>query len=105
MFKLIANTYSENTQRSFNEGEIQVNIPLAAIVPADQLGDYTAADFNIQCNVLNTNPTSVGVTVSEIAIVGDLVSLPITIKAVEFSGGEWLDLAGTKTVHLFITVV
>jgi hypothetical protein len=105
LFKLTPNIYSENTQRTFTDGQIQVNIPLAAIVPSDQLGSYTAASFNIQCNVLNTNPTSIGLTVSEISIVNDLVSLPITIKAAEYSGGEWVDVAGTKTVHLFITVV
>jgi hypothetical protein len=74
-------------------------------VSADLIGSYTAADFNIQCNVLNVSPVSLGVTVGDIEIFDNLLTLPITINAVEFSDGEWSDLAGQKMVHLSITVV
>jgi hypothetical protein len=105
LFKVIPNTYSENLQRTFVEGTVQINIPVAAIVSADLIGSYTAADFNIQCNVLNVSPVSLGVTVGDIEIFDNLLTLPITINAVEFSDGEWSDLAGQKMVHLSITVV
>jgi hypothetical protein len=105
LFKVIPNTYSENLERTFVEGSIQINIPVAAIVPEDLIGSYTAADFNIQCNVLNVSPVSLGVTVGDIEIFDNLLTLPITINAVEFSDGEWSDIAGQKMVHLSITVV
>lgn len=105
LFKLIPNTYSENLARTFVNGSIQINIPVAAMVPVDQLGNYTAADFNIQCNVLNVNPVSLGVTVGDIEFFDNLISLPITINAIEYSEGEWSALAGQKMVHLSITVV
>ncbi len=105
LFKLIPNTYSSNLIRSFTNGEVQVNVPIAAIVPEDQIGNYTAANFNVQCNVLSSTPVSIGVTVSEIQFFDSLISLPITIKAIEYIDEEWTPLAGQKTVHLSITVV
>jgi hypothetical protein len=105
MFKLTSNSYSENTQRTFVDGQVQVNIPIAAIVPAADIGLYQASSFNVQCSILGSNPISHSVSVSEIAISNDLVSLPITINAIEYSSGEWSPLTGPKTVHLFITVV
>jgi len=105
LFKLIPNTYSENLSRTFSNGEIEINIPLAAIVPTDQIGNYTAENFNVQCNVLNSNPVSLSVTINEIQISDSLVSLPITIKAIEYVDSEWSNITGQKTVHLSITVV
>lgn len=105
LFKVIPNTYNENLSRTFVNGSLEINIPVAAIVPVDQIGSYTAADFNIQCNVLNVNPVSLGVTIGEIELFDNLMSLPITVSGVEFSDGEWSDLSGQKVVHLSITVV
>ena len=105
LFKLIPNTYSENLSRTFSGGEVEINIPLSAILPSDQIGSYTAENFNVQCNVLNTNPVSLAVTVGEIQFFDSLISLPITIKAIEYVDSEWSDVAGQKMVHLSITVV
>jgi hypothetical protein len=105
LFKLTPNIYSENLVRTFVNGQIDINIPIAAIVPADLIGNYTAENFNVQVNVLGSSPTSIGVSVSEIEIVSNLVSLPISINAIEYSGSEWVTLEGQKTVHLLITVV
>jgi hypothetical protein len=107
-FKLIPNTYSENLSRTFVSGEVQIAIPIAAIVPeaeAERLGAYQAEDFNIQCTVLNVNPVSVSVTVGDIDFFDSLMSLPITIKAIEYDNDEWSALTGQKMVHLSITVV
>jgi hypothetical protein len=105
LFKLTPNIYSENVVRTFVAGQIDINIPVAAIVPGDLVGNYTAENFNIQANVLGTSPISLGVSVSEIQIVNDLVSLPISINAIEYSESEWVSVEGQKTVHLLITVV
>lgn len=105
MFKLTPNIYSENVVRTFVDGAISINLPLAAIVPTDLIGNYEAENFNVQANVLGQNPTSIGVSVSDIAIVSNQVVLPILISGIEYSNGEWALLEGQKTVHLFITVV
>jgi len=105
LFKLIPNTYSENLSRTFSGGEIEINIPIAAMVPADQIGSYTAENFNVQCNVMNNNPVALAVTVGEIQFFDSLISLPITIKAIEYVDSEWSSLTGQKVVHLSITVV
>ena len=108
LFKLIPNMYSENLSRTFVNGEIQITIPIAAILPEDEaerLGAYQAEDFNIQCTVLNTNPVSLSVTVGDIDFFDSLMSLPITIKAIEYNNNEWSALVGQKMVHLSITVV
>lgn len=105
LFKLTPNLYSENVVRTFNNGSIQINLPLAAIVPADLVGNYEASNFNIHVSVLGQDPVALGVTVSEIAIVSNQVVLPISVNAIEFVNGEWASVDGQKTVHLFITVV
>jgi hypothetical protein len=107
LLKLIPNAYSLNTVRSFNSGQVQINIPVSTIVSdsEEQLGSYNASNFNVQCNVLSTNPVSVGVSIGEIQIYDNLESLPITISGVEYSDEEWISLAGQKTIHLYITVV
>ncbi len=105
LFKLTPNIYSENVVRTFVGGQIDINIPVAAIVPADLVGNYTSENFNIQANILGTSPISLGVSVSEIEIINNLVSLPISINAIEYSESEWVSVEGQKTVHLLITVV
>jgi hypothetical protein len=105
LFKLIPNTYSSNLVRNFVNGQVELNIPIAAILPEDQIGSYTAANFNIQCNVLSPTPVSLGVTVSEIQFFDSLMSLPITINATEYLDQEWVPVSGQKTLHISITVV
>jgi len=105
LFKLVPNFYSENLQRTFADGTVELAIPLAAIVPPDLIGNYTADSFNIQVQVLGLNPIAASVSVSEIEIFNNLVSLPISINAAELVDGVWELASGEKTVHLFITVV
>jgi hypothetical protein len=105
LFKLTPNIYSENLTRTFVAGEADINIPLAAIIPADLIGNYTAENFNVQVSILGTSPVSVAVSVSEIEIVNNLVSLPISLNAIEYLESEWASIEGQKTVHLLITVV
>lgn len=104
--KLIPDSYKENVARTFsNSGQIQINVPLSAVINYELVGSYTEEDFNIQCTVLNTNAVALSITVGEIVDVSGIQSLPITVKAIEFSNSEWQPLTGLKTVHLSITVV
>jgi hypothetical protein len=104
--KLIPDSYVENVARTFSAtGEIDINVPLSAIINYELVGSYTAEDFNIQCSVLNLNPISLAITVGDLVSVSGIQSLPISIKAIEYSDSEWVPLVGLKTVHLSITVV
>jgi len=103
--KLIPNTWSSNRSPTFVNGQVQINIPVVSIVSSSQMANLSASDFNIQHNILNSNPTSSALSVGALVTEGDTIVLPLTIKAVEYSGGTWSNLAGQKTVHLFITMV
>lgn len=104
--KLIPDSYSENVSRTFSStGEVNVNIPLSAIINYELVGSYTAEDFNVQCTVLNVNPLALSVTIGDLVSVSGIQSLPITLKAVELADDVWQPLVGLKMVHLSITVV
>ena len=109
LMKLTPNVYSLNNQTVFADGSATINIPLSAIIPSypELLATVTSESFNIQCNITNQNPVSFGMTVGEIVIdpiTSDQI-LQLTINAVELDSGNWVSLAGTKIVHLYITVV
>lgn len=105
LLKLIPNTYSVNNTGTFVDGQRSINIPVINVVPLDQVANISAANFNIQYNILNNNPISSSLSVGELVSQDDIVILPLTINAVEYSEGSWSNLSGQKTVHLFITVV
>lgn len=105
LLKLIPNTYSVNNTGTFVDGERSINIPVINVVPLDQVANISAANFNIQYNILNNNPVSSSLSVGELVSQDDIVILPLTINAIEYSDGAWSNLSGQKTVHLFITVV
>jgi hypothetical protein len=108
LFKLISNTYSTNRTVTFIAGEKSINVPVSSIVPQDQVGTVTAANFNVQYSITsNSNPVSSSLSILPIATesgTGNLV-LPLSFNAIEFDEGEWVNLAKEVTVHLFITVV
>jgi hypothetical protein len=106
LFKLMANTYSTNRSVGFTDGSGSVNIPVSSIVPAELVGSVTAQNFNIQYNILDgINPLASSISVEDLETVDDEIVLPISLKAVGYDGEAWVDATGTKTVHLFITVV
>jgi hypothetical protein len=58
----------------------------------------TADDFVIRYNIENTNPIA-----SNFTYVISGSNIVITIEAIEYVTGSWVDLAGSKDVHLFIS--
>jgi hypothetical protein len=102
LFKIIPNTFSSNITKSFSAGSTIINVPIANITST---GNLLAANFNIQHSIVGNNPTSSSISVGTIAIVDDVQVLPITINAIEFVDEAWSLLAGTKVIHLTITVV
>jgi hypothetical protein len=104
LYRLINNFFTKNYETpDFIDGVWTKAIPLAEVVAANQIGSISSSQLNIQYNILNQNPVSSSLTLGEIN--PDDQSIPITIKALEFNGTNWVNLDGSKTVHLFITVV
>lgn len=105
LFKLLPNVYSETYTENFTNGVWEKNLPVSAIVPLDQIPNIASSNFNIQHNILGTEPISSSLEIGAITTVDDLLILPITIRAIKYSSGTWSNLTGQQTVHLFITVV
>lgn len=106
LFKLVSNIYSKNyTTVSFVNGEANINIPVAEIIPSDFVGTASSENFNIQHNVLNQFPVASAVSVGEIVNSGGALVLPITLTAHELVDGSFEPIASEKSVHLFITMV
>lgn len=104
VLKLSSSIYSYNETVTFDSNGALVgtiNIDLFNFVPEDLIGTYSAENFNVQVNVLNQNPVSLGISV------GDIVQeqvLPISLNAVEYVSGSWQPLAGSKTAHVLVTI-
>lgn len=106
LFKLVSNIYSKNyTTVSFVNGEANINIPVAEIIPSDFVGTASSENFNIQHNVLNQFPVASAVSVGEIVNSGGALVLPVTLTAHELVDGSFEPIASEKSVHLFITMV
>jgi hypothetical protein len=100
--------FSTNRTVGFLEGQAinEIDFKVSNIVPMSLVSGLTAADFNVQCTVANDNPVSSSITVLPITIqagTGDVI-LPVSVNAVEYSGGSWNPLTGTHVVHFLITI-
>lgn len=104
IFKLSPVSYSYNQTITFTAGESEnIEINLSSFLPPNLLAIYEAADFNVQVNILNSNPVSYSLSIDEIPV-GETLVLPLTINAIEYASGSWQSLSGEKTVHIFITL-
>lgn len=103
--KLIPNTYVTNQSIDFST----VNycyIPIAAIVDPSYVGNTDASNFSVQA----TFGTSAGYPIvtsikTEVVTLGGFENLKITFYAKEFNGTDWVDIAGSRTANLHISVV
>ena len=102
---LVPTIYSDNYEVTFIDGEATVNVPLNSFVPSEIISSVESSSFNIQININNLLPVSFGATVGNIQTNAGLRTLAIDLKAIEYSSNTWIDLAGQKTVQLFITMV
>jgi hypothetical protein len=107
LFKLNPNTYSKNSVLSFTNGSAEIWVPIVSITGGEMsISGLSSGSFNVQHTVISQSPVASSIYVSDLAISpDDILALPITIKASEFSGGDWSLLSGEKTVHIFITMV
>ena len=109
LMKLLPNTYSNNYNRTFDSnGETTINIPVVTITGTSNLSSTLSSEqFNVQYSILNSESKVMAsnISVREIFTDGDIVSLPIDIKASEFDGTNWTPVQGLRSVHLLINVV
>jgi len=94
--------YSAIQTLSFSSGSASTTIPISNIVTVTG-SPLTASNFNVQFQIEGANPIAASMEVPALAGAG--TNLVINFDAVQYSGGSWSALTGSKTVHLFISIV
>jgi hypothetical protein len=94
--------YSAVETISFSSGSGSITIPISNIVTVSG-SPLTASNFNVQFQIEGTNPIAAAMEIPALAGAG--TNLVINFNAVQYSGGSWSVLTGSKTVHLFISIV
>jgi hypothetical protein len=103
--KLIPNTYVSNKSIDFTT-QNYCYIPIADIVDPSYVGGVDASNFSVQV----TFGTSAGFPIvssikTEVVTVSSIQNLKITFYAKEFDGTNWIDISGSRTANLHISVV
>jgi hypothetical protein len=106
--KLMTDKFSTNRTVGFLDGQVinAIDFKVSNIVPMSLVSGLTAADFNVQCTIANDNPVASSIAVLPITIqagTGDVI-LPVSVNAVEYSGGNWTPMTGTHVIHFLITI-
>lgn len=103
VLKVNPTIYSGIYTVDFSNGSGQVKIPLVNIIETSGV-TVSASNFAIQFSIGNDKPTCASISST---IIGGISNdeLQISFKGTEFSGGSWIDLEDTVTVHLLITIV
>ena len=106
VLRLNPTIYSYNQTVAFDSSGTSldpIEILLSNFISEDLIGTYSSENFNVQVNILNENPVSVGTTVLAITP-GSIQALPISLKAIEYSSGSWQPLTGSQTVQILVTL-
>lgn len=103
LFDLLPESASFKRTATFASGSTIIYVPVTQITPI--VDGLTASNFNVQYSIENSDPVSSSITLGSLVEESGVLNLPITINSVEFSGGAWSALSGSKTVNLFITMV
>lgn len=103
--KLIPNTYVKNDLVNFSVDNASY-IKISDIVDPSYTGDVDASNFSVQV----TFATSAGFPIvssikTEVVTVSGFQNLKITYYAKEFNGTNWVDISGSRTANLHISVV
>lgn len=103
--KLIPNTYVTNQNIDFDTANY-CHIPIASIVDPSYVGSTDASNFSVQV----TFGTSAGYPIvssikTEVVTLSSIENLKITFYAKEFDGTDWIDISGSRTANLHISVV
>jgi len=93
--------YSKNITTTYSAGIAQIVVPINDIVSISG-APLVEANFNIQNNIIHSNPVASSITSLEVTESQNLV---INFKAVESVTGTWQDLDDDVISHLFISIV
>jgi hypothetical protein len=112
LLRLVPNTFLQNfgddpEETNFVNGEMIYNLPLSTVIPLASVGVYQKNNFNIQHSIVYSQPVASSIIVGDIALIGDTLILPVTVKAVTFNllTQTWSNLEGPAVVHFLTTVV
>jgi hypothetical protein len=94
--------YSAIETVSFSSGNGSITIPITNIVTVSG-SPLTKSNFNVQYQIEGANPIASSIEIPALAGAG--TNLVINLHASQYSGGSWSALTGSKTVHLFISIV
>lgn len=94
--------YSAVETVSFTSGSGSITIPISNIVTVSG-SPLTASNFSVQFQIEGPNPIASSMEIPALAGAG--TNLVINFDAVQYSGGSWSALSGSKTVHIFISIV
>lgn len=103
--KLIPNTYVTNKSIDFSTVNY-CHIPISDIVDPSYIGNVDSSNFSVQV----TFATSAGYPIvssikTEKVTLSSIENLKITFYAKEFDGTNWIDISGSRTANLHISVV
>ena len=102
VLKISPAIYSAVETVPFTSGAGAITIPISSIVTVSG-SPLTASNFNVQFQIEGANPIASSMEIP--ALEGAGTNLVINFDAVQYSGGSWSALTGSKTVHLFISIV
>jgi hypothetical protein len=94
--------YSSTDTVVFTSGSGSITIPVSNIVTVSG-SPLTASNFNVQFKIEGANPIASSMEIP--ALEGNGSNLVINFDAVQYSGGSWSALDGSKKVHIFISIV
>lgn len=103
--KLIPNTYVTNKNINFSVQNFCL-IPISSIVDPGYTGSITAASFSVQATFSTSATYPIANSIkTEIVTESGTQNLKITFYAKEFDGTSWVDISGSRTANLHISVV
>ena len=94
--------YSAIDTTTFTSGNASITIPISNIANVSG-SPLTAANFNIQHTVVGTKPIASSIEIPELIPPGS--NLVINFHCVEYNGSSWVPLSGSKSIHLFVSIV
>lgn len=109
LVSLKTNYYSSIKEVTAADGKLTIPpISVAEIYGLSELDAATSSRFNIQYSVASpesSGPMATTLIVKDLITSQGFLALPLEIKGVEYVDGTWGPITGSKSVHLFITVV
>lgn len=114
LFNLTPQVTNQSYTEVFESGILELSVPVGNIIPTSLVGEVSSTNFNVQANIISSNPVSQGIIIGEPETINDIVVLPLTINAIEYKDLDdsgplseygWVPIDEEKIVQLRITVV